>query len=221
MRLQAQAGRGWWGLYVSQQQLLNGAVKCMLVLNLPRLAAHGHLNAPSNVRFQRALPAFIPALQGEQLEFAAYGLMLSAATGREVLAHEMSEALSAMGGASGSNSGAAASSNAPSSSGGGSKANGSAALGGDPGGAGGSGSTSNQWEGRFVEHALAVCRAYVGNDFVRFLRLYEGAPRMAPYLMDLLLGKLRGQAYSEWVAVPGRPACLPAQLLASFLCWGT
>jgi hypothetical protein len=71
-----------------------------------------------------------------------------------------------------------------------------------------------------VEHALAVCRAYVGNDFVRFLRLYEGAPRMAPYLMDLLLGRLRGQAYSECVVGPGHPACLLAQELASSLCWG-
>ena len=143
-----------------------------------------------------ALPASLPALQGEQLEFAAYGLMLSAATGREVLGHEMSEALSAMGGASSSGGG--------SNGGGGSPASGSSPERGD------SGSTGSQWEGRFVEHALAVCRAYVGNNFVRFLRLYEGAPRMAPYLMDLLLGKLRGQAYSECEGGGGDLARLPA-----------
>ncbi|PSC70843.1 leukocyte receptor cluster member 8-like protein [Micractinium conductrix] len=41
----------------------------------------------------------------------------------------------------------------------------------------------------------AASGAQAGN-VVRFLRLYEGAPRMAPYLMDLLLGALRRRAYS-------------------------
>ncbi|KAL4424356.1 hypothetical protein ABPG75_001657 [Micractinium tetrahymenae] len=103
--------------------------------------------------------------EGEQREFAAYGLLYAAASGREVLAHEMAES-----GSSGGGRGAAA------------------------------GSGAEQWgdlaADRFVGHALAACRAHLAGNVVRFLRLYEGAPRMAPYLMDLLLAKLRGRAYS-------------------------
>jgi hypothetical protein len=105
-------------------------------------------------------------LQGEQREFLAYGLLYAAATGRDVLAYEMSEAF-----------------------GGSSSARSSSSSGGGGGGLAGD---------RFVGHALAVCRAYLGGDFVEFLRLYEAAPRMAPYLQDLLLAKLRGRAYREW-----------------------
>lgn len=46
-----------------------------------------------------------------------------------------------------------------------------------------------------MRHALAACGAYSRGEFVPFLKLYKDAPRMAPYLMDLLLGKLRPRAY--------------------------
>ena len=162
-------------------------------------------------------------MQGDQHEFTAYGLLLAAATGRAVLAHELSDALSA------SDSGLGAAIAASSSSGSGPGGGGS--RGGSSSGSGsGSGKGGGVWgrlgsvepgsstvagaahtaatagsaavaDDRFVGHALAVCRAFLGNDFVTFLRLYESAPRMSPYLMDALLAKMRRKAYSEWVGV--------------------
>lgn len=65
---------------------------------------------------------------------------------------------------------------------------------------------------RFVRHALAVCRAYLNGDFVLYMRMYKDAPRMTPYLMDLLLAKLRVRAYREWgycfVYKTGGVACM-------------
>ncbi|KAL4859010.1 hypothetical protein ACK3TF_000801 [Chlorella vulgaris] len=125
---------------------------------------------------------FADGLRGEQREFLAYGLLYAAATGRDVLAYEMSEAFGC------SSSARSSSSSSSSCSGGGSSS-----------GGGGGGLAGD----RFVGHALAVCRAYLGGDFVEFLRLYEAAPRMAPYLQDLLLAKLRGRAYLPLAALSG------------------
>ncbi len=153
---------------------------------------------------------------GEQHEFTAYGLLLAAATGRSVLAHELSDALSAsnsgLGSAlessssgnndgSGSGSGRAGSGSSSRKSGGvwgrlGSAEPGSSTAAGAAHTAATAGSAAVS-DDRFVGHALAVCRAFLGNDFVNFLRLYESAPRMAPYLMDALLAKMRSKAYSE------------------------
>ncbi len=74
----------------------------------------------------------------------------------------------------------------------------SGGSGGGCGGQGGGGAAPPDLESdRYVGHALAACRAYLACNVVRFLRLYEGAPRMVPYLLDLLLAKLRGRAYGE------------------------
>jgi hypothetical protein len=48
----------------------------------------------------------------------------------------------------------------------------------------------------YVRHALAVCRAASAGNYARFFQLYSTAPRMAPYLMDQLAGKLRQHALS-------------------------
>lgn len=170
-------------------------------------------------RARRRPPSCCHALQslygdgvsGEQHEFCAYGLLLAAAAGRSGLAHELSDALSA----SGSGLGAAIAAGGGSSGWGSGKSkpgkpgtpgSGSSGGGSSPGAAaeheyqGGAAATAGAAavaDDRYVGHALAVCRAYLGNDFVRFLRLYDGAPRMAPYLMDALLAKMRGKAYSE------------------------
>ncbi|KAI7844718.1 hypothetical protein COHA_001806 [Chlorella ohadii] len=156
---------------------------------------------------------------GEQHEFTAYGLLLAAATGRSVLAHELSDALSASNsglgsalessssgnnGGSGSGSGRAGSGSSSRKSGGvwgrlGSAEPGSSTAAGAAHTAATAGSAAVS-DDRFVGHALAVCRAFLGNDFVNFLRLYESAPRMAPYLMDALLAKMRSKAYSTVLA---------------------
>lgn len=149
-----------------------------------------------------------PPRQGEQWEFAAYGLLYAAASGREVLAHEMVEMARRLGGGpgSGSSSSAAAGARGPGASpaatalarsGGDSRSAGKGSTSAGQGGAGAAPPPPDLEGDRFVGPALAACRAYLGGNVVRFLRLYEGAPRMAPYLLDLLLAKLRGRAYSE------------------------
>jgi SAC3 family protein LENG8/THP3 len=67
---------------------------------------------------------------------------------------------------------------------------------------------------RCVAHALATCRAYAVNDYVGFLRLYDGAPRMAPYLMDLLLERMRPRVYA---AVLAAYDSVPLRALASLM----
>lgn len=143
---------------------------------------------------------YAEGVPGEQHEFTAYGLLLAAAHGRSVLAHEMSDALAASGSgmgaalaAGGRYSGGAGGGGKDGSGGSGSGSRDGGRQAASSGGGGGSGAVDDV----FVPHALAVCRAYLEGNFVAFLRLYEGAPRMAPYLMDALLGQLRGRAYSE------------------------
>ncbi|GIL81058.1 hypothetical protein Vretifemale_10178 [Volvox reticuliferus] len=46
-------------------------------------------------------------------------------------------------------------------------------------------------EHSFVRHALEVCAAVRSGNYVRFIALYDGAPRMSPYVMDKLLGQMR------------------------------
>ncbi len=54
-----------------------------------------------------------------------------------------------------------------------------------------------QWgRDRFIGHALQTCRAYNAGNYVSFLRLYASAPRMAPFLMDRMLVKLRKRVYA-------------------------
>lgn len=134
-------------------------------------------------------PLYAEGIQGEQWEFAAYGLLYAAASGREVLCHELVEVFSGKGYHSSSGSGSGSGSKIPSC---------SAEIAGD----------------RFLGHALAVCRAFGGGDFVRFMQLYLEAPRMAPYLMDLLLPKMRIKAYNTVLA-----AFLPSVPLAALAGW--
>eukprot|EP00899_Mesostigma_viride_P001207 jgi/Mesvir1/11087/Mv02461-RA.1 len=46
----------------------------------------------------------------------------------------------------------------------------------------------------FVAHARSVCCAVRGGDYCSFFRLYACAPRMAPYLMDALVPRMRARA---------------------------
>lgn len=121
---------------------------------------------------------YADGVPGEHREFCAYGLLYAAATGRNVLAHEMTEAFSSSGSRL--------------------SASGGSSLAGD----------------RFVRHALAVCRAYLNGDFVLYMRMYKDAPRMTPYLMDLLLAKLRVRAYQTVLA-----AFIPSVPLSALANW--
>lgn len=55
-------------------------------------------------------------------------------------------------------------------------------------------------ENYFIKHALESCSSYLNGSYIAFLKHYEEAPRMAPYLMDLLLSKLQHKAYGVVVA---------------------
>ncbi|WIA35122.1 hypothetical protein OEZ86_003603 [Tetradesmus obliquus] len=59
-----------------------------------------------------------------------------------------------------------------------------------------------------IVHALATARAVRSGAYVSFMRLYASAPRMAPYLMDALLPRVRGQGLAALLAAH-RPARLP------------
>jgi hypothetical protein len=96
-----------------------------------------------------------------QSEFMAYNLMLAAATGRSVLAHELKECASR-------------------------------------------GFLDNLEHSPFLQHALKACTAAASTgNFVLLLKLYDDAPRMAPYLLDLLVEKTRSKTYSTWLAAYG------------------
>eukprot|EP00043_Microstomoeca_roanoka_P000341 m.27502 g.27502 ORF g.27502 m.27502 type:complete len:660 (+) comp10261_c0_seq1:100-2079(+) len=45
-----------------------------------------------------------------------------------------------------------------------------------------------------IQHALMVLRAYACNNYAKFYKLYDDAPGMAPYLMDMLGERLRKTA---------------------------
>ena len=92
-----------------------------------------------------------------QSEFVAANLMLAAATGRSVLAHELKESFSR-------------------------------------------GFLQNVQSDVFLKHALAACRAAGASHFVGLLRLYPDAPRMSPYLLDLLVERTRPTAWSALIA---------------------
>lgn len=60
--------------------------------------------------------------------------------------------------------------------------------------------------------AAQVCSAAGASDAAALLRLYAGAPRMAPYLMDHLLERVRVRALAAARAAfqPGVPLALLA-----------
>ncbi|KAG2486325.1 hypothetical protein HYH03_015029 [Edaphochlamys debaryana] len=68
----------------------------------------------------------------------------------------------------------------------------------------------------FVRHAMAVCEATRAGNYARFISLYDGAPRMAPYIMDRMLGQVRAVALAATVAA-GRPLPVPLGALAQAL----
>ena len=105
-----------------------------------------------------------------------------------MLAHELTEALPTLRAEQEAEAAAAAAAGGAASSSSGSTTSGGSGAGGAEGRCAG---------GRYVGHALAVCRAVMACEFPAFLGLYAGAPRMAPYLMDLLLPQMRAKAYSE------------------------
>ncbi|KAH7619649.1 hypothetical protein Ndes2526B_g06631 [Nannochloris sp. 'desiccata'] len=93
-----------------------------------------------------------------QSEFIAYNLILAAATGRSVLAHELKECAS----------------------------------------------RGFVDQSPFLQHALKACTAAsTTGDYVALLKLYDNAPRMAPYLLDLLVEKTRSRTYSTVLAAYG------------------
>jgi SAC3 family protein LENG8/THP3 len=114
-----------------------------------------------------------------QSEFMAYNLMLAAATGRSVLAHELKECASR--------------------------------------------GCLEEQSSPFINHAFKACTAASSTgDFVALLKLYDNAPRMAPYLLDLLVEKTRPKAYSTILAAFGGgagsgPTGLPLGKLAAWL----
>ncbi|KAG2444286.1 hypothetical protein HXX76_001043 [Chlamydomonas incerta] len=65
----------------------------------------------------------------------------------------------------------------------------------------------------FVRHAMEVCAAARSGNYARFVSLYDGAPRMSPYIMDRLLGRMRLLALNSSVAA-FRPMPLPLSYLA-------
>lgn len=215
-------GWGWVGGGWEEPLLLDVTSQQLACRQAP-----GSSSAPTHPPTHRPPPLqslYEEGLPGEQHEFTAYGLLLAAVTGRSGLAHELSDALAA----AGSGLGAAIAQQQPGKSGGGgssgwgaagkrkkgkkgmsSPSSGSSPDGGSgPAAAAGSGGHAHAdgatagaaavADDRYVPHALAACRAYLEGNVVRFLRLYEDAPRMAPYLMDALLAKLRARAYSAW-----------------------
>ncbi|PNH10916.1 Leukocyte receptor cluster member 8 [Tetrabaena socialis] len=66
----------------------------------------------------------------------------------------------------------------------------------------------------FVRHAMDVCAAARSGNYARFVALYDGAPRMSPYIMDRLLGQMRLVALQSTVAAY-RPLPVPLEHLAA------
>lgn len=67
----------------------------------------------------------------------------------------------------------------------------------------------------FVGHALRVGVAHRSGNYAAFFRLYEGAPRMAPYLMDALAADVRRAGLA--VAVKAYAPAVDAEFLAEQL----
>ncbi|EFJ45164.1 hypothetical protein VOLCADRAFT_106118 [Volvox carteri f. nagariensis] len=68
----------------------------------------------------------------------------------------------------------------------------------------------------FMRHALEVCSAARCGNYARFIALYDGAPRMSPYIMDRLLGQMRALALQSTVAA-FKPLPVPLSHLAAQL----
>lgn len=67
-----------------------------------------------------------------------------------------------------------------------------------------------------VQHALQVVRAARSGSYLRYIQLYATAPRMAPYLMDCLLERVRARALRT-VTAAYSPLPLPLEWLAEQL----
>mmetsp|Transcript_3348 Transcript_3348/g.7310 ORF Transcript_3348/g.7310 Transcript_3348/m.7310 type:complete len:437 (+) Transcript_3348:277-1587(+) len=68
----------------------------------------------------------------------------------------------------------------------------------------------------YVRHSLAVCRAFRAGDYHTFMSLFEGAPRMTPYLMDRLLPHMQRWAL-QVMLVAYRPTAVPLEHIAAEL----
>ncbi|KAG1672045.1 hypothetical protein FOA52_008921 [Chlamydomonas sp. UWO 241] len=68
----------------------------------------------------------------------------------------------------------------------------------------------------YVDHALRVCRAFRQGDYAAFGELYASAPRMAPYLMDRLLPRLRAFTMQAMITAY-RPSPVPLSYLGASL----
>jgi len=108
-----------------------------------------------------------------EAEFFSYLLMLAAATGKDVLAHELQVAVE-----------------------------------------------RDILSSTFVGHALAACRAYTSGAYIRLLQLYPEAPRMQPYLLDLLLERLRPKVWATVLAAFGGPCGIPLTDVGAWLGFG-
>ncbi|BDA50297.1 Leukocyte receptor cluster member 8 homolog [Coccomyxa sp. Obi] len=70
----------------------------------------------------------------------------------------------------------------------------------------------------YMKHALQVCLAAARSDTCQLLSLYESAPRMAPYLMDPLLDRLRARLAA---ALSGFSPSVPLRFAAATLGFDT
>lgn len=68
----------------------------------------------------------------------------------------------------------------------------------------------------YLSEPLTTVSACRTNDYALFLSLYRTAPRMSPYLMDMMLASMRHRALAASVAAH-KPTPLPLTLLASVL----
>ena len=74
-----------------------------------------------------------------------------------------------------------------------------------------------QSSNHFISHALAACKAAGSGDYAGLLKLYLNAPRMAPYLLDLLVEKTRPRAWSAILSAYGGPMGVPIDAVTLWL----
>eukprot|EP00887_Chlorella_sp_A99_P006745 scaffold3.g6745.t1 len=193
-----QEGQGWWWWWcVGVWDLTVQHIRTRFTVTVYEVHARIAIEVHDWAEYRQCASVlqqlYADGLRGEQAEFVAYGLLFAASHGTRLLAVEIKEC----------------SAGAP------------AAVVAD---------------GRFVGHALAgeevharqpalsppplppcraVVRAFTSTDYVGFMKLYQTAPRMAPYLMDLLIAKLRGRGYG--VLLSAYLPSLPLMTLGGWL----
>lgn len=75
-------------------------------------------------------------------------------------------------------------------------------------------------EDEFMSIALTACCALGTGNYVQLLKCYQSAPRMAPYLLDLLVERMRPKAWVTLLAAFGGPGGLALIDVAAWLGFG-